>query len=86
MNYSKFGIFTETGYTINKTKRDEVIRSLDSEIKELPKKINTSLTEAKQSAESDKKSIKTKEKIAKYYLLKKSLEDKTSLKEKLHYP
>ncbi|MBN2790143.1 MAG: hypothetical protein JXR69_08130 [Candidatus Delongbacteria bacterium] len=77
-NYLKFGSFIETGYTVNKYHRNEVITALQSDIIELPDRIQSKLITAQEAVKADKNSNISKQLVSEYYSLDKSLKDKNS--------
>ncbi|MDA3884787.1 MAG: glycosyltransferase family 39 protein, partial [Candidatus Delongbacteria bacterium] len=82
-NFIKFGSILETGYTINKYQRAEVLSSLEDDLKKLPTKLQSTLASAQISVEKDKSSEESQSLVKRYYSLDKSLKDKTAYLGKL---
>ncbi|MDA3884419.1 MAG: hypothetical protein PF638_02390 [Candidatus Delongbacteria bacterium] len=82
-NFIKFGSILETGYTVNKYQRANVLSSLEEDLKKLPIELQGTLVSAQRSVEIDKSSEESQTLVKKYYSLDKSLKDKTSYLEKI---
>lgn len=82
-NFIKFGSILETGYTVNKYQRADVLSSLDDDLKKLPTELQNILVSAQSSVEKDKSSEESQSLVKKYYSLEKSLKDKTAYLDKL---